>query len=567
MSFLPRFRQFVFHVLRVGMFGTIILLIHWQHAKVTASKPVHRALEFDLPQVQELLPQAASLVSKADREEVEVLDGNGKTVGIALQTSPDSDQIIGFSGPTNVLLVFDPDQQLLGARILSSQDTLEHVDAVRRDSAFLEALEGRSWEQLAEGDLEVDAVSGATLTSLAIWESIVHRLGGQMPASLRFPDPIELEETQTLFPEAASLGPREGTYGQQTVYAEGGKQLGSILRTSPAADSLLGYQGPTDVLIGFDAEQRFIGLKIKASFDNEEYVGYVREDEYFPLLFEGMTPKQLSELDLKAAGVEGVSGATMTSQAVAKGLKVAATESLRKPANPPDASSAVKLAFRDWGTILVLLSGMVIGFTNLRGKKWVRVPFQILLIVYLGFINGDLVSQAVLVGWAKHGVAWRSALGLVLLSTAAVLMPIVSKQNLYCHQLCPHGAFQQLLKNRLPWQFHLPKKVQWFFLAIPCVLLGVVVVVAMKGFPFGLVNLEPFDAYVIRVAGTATLAIFFVGLVASLFVPMAYCRYGCPTGAVLNYLRFHGQSDRLTRRDAVAIGLLALAVFLFATSS
>jgi Na+-translocating ferredoxin:NAD+ oxidoreductase RnfG subunit len=550
----------------VAVFAAIILLIHQQHAKLTASRPAHGQLEFDLADVQEILPQAAKLTPLSDQEGMEVLDANGNTLGIVMQTSPASDHIIGFSGPTNVLLVFDPDQKLLGAKIQSSHDTLEHVDAVREDRAFLQSLKEKSWEELAAGELQVDAVSGATLTSVAVWESIVHRLGGQRLASLRFPDPVELEEIESLFPKAASLGPRIGTYGQQPVLAESGEQIGSLLRTSPAADGLLGYQGPTDVLMGFDGDGKLIGMRIKSSFDNEEYVGYVREDEYFPSLFAGMTLKQLSELDLKAAGVEGVSGATMTSQAVAKGLTLAAAESLRESLKPAEKSSAPKLAFRDWGTILVLLSGVVIGFTNLRGKKWVRVPFQMLLIVYLGFINGDLVSQAVLAGWAKHGVAWRSALGLVLLSMAAVLLPIVSKHNLYCHQLCPHGAFQQLLKNRLPWQWHLPRKFQGVLLAIPSVLLGVVVVVAMMGWTFGLVNLEPFDAYVFQVAGTATLAIFFVGLIASLFVPMAYCRYGCPTGALLNYLRFHSQSDRVTRRDVVAMGLLALALLLFVTS-
>jgi Na+-translocating ferredoxin:NAD+ oxidoreductase RnfG subunit len=560
-------RQVVFHGLRVAVFAAIILLIHLQHKKLAATKPAHRGVEFDLAEVQAVLPQAAKLTALPDQQGMEILDADGKTLGIAVETSPASDHIIGFSGPTNVLLVFDANQELLAARILSSQDTLEHVEAVRKDREFLLSLEGRSWEELAGGELQVDAVSGATLTSIAVWESIVHRLGGQRPASLRFPDPVELEEIQPLFPQAASLGPRDGTYGQQDVFAGSGERVGSILRTSPAADGVLGYQGPTDVLLGFDADGQFIGMRIKTSFDNEEYVDYVREDEYFPSLFAGMTPRQLSELDLKAAGVEGVSGATMTSQAVANGLKLAAAESLRKPVMPAEKSSVPKLGFRDWGTILLVLSGMLIGFTNLRGKKWARVPFQILLIVYLGFINGDLVSQAVLAGWAKHGLAWRSAMGLVLLSMAAVLLPIVSKQNLYCHQLCPHGAFQQLLKNRLPWQVHLPRKLQLVFLAVPSVLLGVVVLVAMKGWAFGLVNLEPFDAYVFQVAGTATLAIFFAGLIASLFVPMAYCRYGCPTGALLNYLRFHGQSDRVTKRDALAMGLLALALILFVTAS
>ena len=59
----------------------------------------------------------------------------------------------------------------------------------------------------------------------------------------------------------------------------------------------------------------------------------------------------------------------------------------------------------------------------------------------------------------------------------------------------------------------------------------------MLSLPVSLVDIEPFDAWVFRVAGWATITVAIVGLVASLFVPMAYCRYGCPTGALLKFLQ------------------------------
>jgi NosR/NirI family nitrous oxide reductase transcriptional regulator len=89
-----------------------------------------------------------------------------------------------------------------------------------------------------------------------------------------------------------------------------------------------------------------------------------------------------------------------------------------------------------------------------------------------------------------------------------------------------------------------------------------VVVVTLANWPFSLVNIEPFDAYSWRAAAWPTMAIAIVGLAASLFVPMAYCHYGCPTGAVLEYLRRHRRSDRLTRADVLATGCLVLAVAL-----
>ena len=47
---------------------------------------------------------------------------------------------------------------------------------------------------------------------------------------------------------------------------------------------------------------------------------------------------------------------------------------------------------------------------------------------------------------------------------------------------------------------------------------------------------------------------------ASLFVPMAYCRYGCPTGAMLTYFKFNSRTDRWSRRDWLALALLAIAL-------
>jgi hypothetical protein len=40
---------------------------------------------------------------------------------------------------------------------------------------------------------------------------------------------------------------------------------------------------------------------------------------------------------------------------------------------------------------------------------------------------------------------------------------------------------------------------------------------------------------------------------------MAYCKYGCPTGMVLSFVRSHGKADVFGRRD-VAAGLMVLLV-------
>ncbi len=45
-------------------------------------------------------------------------------------------------------------------------------------------------------------------------------------------------------------------------------------------------------------------------------------------------------------------------------------------------------------------------------------------------------------------------------------------------------------------------------------------------------------------------------------MPQAYCRFGCPTGALLNFVRARGATDRFSRRDAVALVFVLLAIAL-----
>ena len=171
-----------------------------------------------------------------------------------------------------------------------------------------------------------------------------------------------------------------------------------------------------------------------------------------------------------------------------------------------------------------------------------------------------MLSLALLFGWAQSGVPWRVAPGLVLLSFAAILVPIVSKRNLYCHHICPFGAAQQLVRNQLPGRYRIPSRLRAALVVIPmgCLLLGLANTL-LPG-PVDLTGLEPFGAFGFRAACAATLAVAFVGIVGAMFSPMVYCRHACPTGAILEFLRFRRQRSWWTWRDLFAILVLGVAV-------
>lgn len=488
-----------------------------------------------------------------------VLGDSGQTLGYVTTTAPASDKIIGYSGPTLSLLAFDSKRTLLGLRILKSHDTSDHLAEVVADRAFFRQFKGLKPGAPLPGP--VHTVTGATLTSAAIAQGVMARLGHAAGTSLRFPEEITLEEVKALLPEAATLARERETQGRLPVLDAAGKVIALAVRTSPVTDELIGYKGPTDTLMILDANgSKLLRMALRKSYDTKRYVAYVTGDSYFLNLFNNRSVQDLAGLDFEAAKIEGVSGATETSWSVAEGLKRRARSLLEQ--GPAGWLSRLHWRWQDWGHVAVIASALVMAFTRLRGRPWVRHSHHLLLVVYAGFIAGELLSQGLLSGWAAHGTPWRSAPGLVLLAAVALLGPVFTGKHLYCHHICPHGALQQLLARRLPWQWKIPARIEKWLTRLPFVLLAFVLLVVVRGLPVDLNALEPFDAYVIQVAGTASLVIALAGLAAALFTPLAYCKYGCPTGAVFKLLRFTGDADRLGARDWLAAGCLALAALI-----
>ncbi len=512
-------------------------------------------------EIQAFFPKAERLSEWDPRHGGQnVFDGTEKKLGHVIQTSPEADQIYGFSGPTNTMIAYSAEKKILGISVLRSDDTREHLAAVLKDEAYL-----AQWNNLDSGEAialrDIDAVSGATLTSTAIADGISRRLGGREKKS-RFPEKITIEEVRPFLKEADSFAPIEKKPFLQKVLNADAALIGYASRTSPHADYMIGYQGPIDVLIIQDLKERVSALAIRSSFENKPFVSYVREDEYFFNTFKGFTLDEIAQIDVVDAQIDGVSGATKTSITVAEGLIESAFEinRIREPVPP---KPLINFKLRDVGTILVVLFAMLIAFTRLRGKRWLRIAFQILLVIYLGFINADMVSQALLIGWSKTGIAWQVAPGLVFLTAATLLSPIFSGRQVYCTHICPYGAAQDLLARRIPFQISVRGKWEKMLSCIPVVLLVWCLVIAMGHLRFSLVALEPFDAFVFQIAGWVSISIAVIGLIASLFINRAYCRYGCPTGAMLKFLRFGGtSSEHLGRRDFIAAALALLSIAL-----
>jgi NosR/NirI family nitrous oxide reductase transcriptional regulator len=506
--------------------------------------------DISLAEAKAMFPTAESLAAGDPQVGGQkVLDGRGQTLGFLLTTSPHTDDIVGYAGPSNLLIGLSPKREVIGVRLLASGDTQAHVEEVRGSQSFWRQFVGAS----PTADLpRIEGVSGSTLTSLAMAEAIERRLAGTS-LSRRFAEPVSLPEIQVLFSEATQFEPDSRRSGWFRVRDEHGTTLGYTVRTSPYSDNGRGYRGPTESLVAIAADGRtVIGLAIRKSYDTPEYVDRVREDEGFRKLLTGRTIDDWARLDFAREGIEGVSGATQTSFAVAGGMR------RRFAADQAGRQTAGRAWWVEPGLLAIIVVGLALTFTSLRTSRRLKTVWQGVLIVVFLFWLGDLVSLALLSGWSRHGIPWRTTPAVVLLVAVALVVPWTTRRQIYCQQLCPHGAAQSWLGKFK--RLHVPMRASWqrWLARLPAALLAAGLVVGTFAIGFDLAWLEPFDGWVLKGAAVVSSTIAVVGLVLSLFVPMAYCRYGCPTGELLRMLKSSGGHDRILRRDWMAAGLVAI---------
>ena len=485
-----------------------------------------------------------------------IINARGETRALVARTLPEAQDAVGYRGPTEASIVLSKDLRIASVAILSSADTQEHVEAVRRDQSFFQQF--ADWEWGSPPSVRVDAVSGATLTSLALAEGVLARIGDQRP-SLVFPDPPVIDEIQPVIPDAAFIDERTGT-----ITDGDGNTLGRLMRTGPSSDDVIGYQGPTELFVHLSPEQVVVSVWIRGSYDNEPYVGYVRQERGFWAIFREMKLQELANFSPAEAGVEGVSGATMTSMAVADTLVAAAKHDVERQSQEQASRTpfdSVRVTPAEIATVAMLVALVCLSRLKRFRRGWFRRLWLFTALAVVGIWSGNLVSLALVAGWSAEGVAWRLAPGLASITAFALLVPPLTKRNPYCGHLCPHGALQQLvLPSQTPRRLSIPKRLNRWLVPIPGVTLAVAYVALIVVPTLDLSTWEPFHAYLFRVAGVASI-LFAVGtLLVATRVPMAYCRLGCPTGFLIDYLRRTALSGRVRRSDYVALALLVFAM-------
>lgn len=128
----------------------------------------------DLP-VSEATPYFtdAAKTHTVDTAFYEIQDAKGVKLGTILFSSPYSDDIKGFNGPTPLLIALDAEGRIKDVVLLENQETPWYAQHVKEGGLYTE------WNGLTPAAAlkkEVDAISGATYTSNGVKRSLFARL-------------------------------------------------------------------------------------------------------------------------------------------------------------------------------------------------------------------------------------------------------------------------------------------------------------------------------------------------------------------------------------------------------
>ncbi len=341
---------------------------------------------------------------------------------------------------------------------------------------------------------------------------------------------IPMEHVKKIFPSAEKLFPPENSKEWVVVLDVSGKQLGSVVHSSPHADDISGYGGSTPVLIGIDTEGKINGVILLENVETEAFVEKVLKSGFLQK-WNGVPWKEAGSLEIQT-----VSGATMTSTSV--------KETLRKRISLIDPNAVAKASEKskafDWkeiGIIIIPILGIFMCFTKFKQNTILRYVLMALSILYLGFFTASCFSISLISAWAVNGIKLSASVGILALCSMAVIVPIFTGRNFYCFFVCPFGSLQEVLNKIIPWKLRIPSKLNKNLRYVRYVILVIVTVSLLLGVKLDPNNIEPFSAFRFTVAGLSAIAIAVVSLILACGVNRPWCSFGCSAGALLDLLK------------------------------
>lgn len=308
-----------------------------------------------------------------------------------------------------------------------------------------------------------------------------------------------------------------------------------VVNTRVLAKDVQGYGGPVPLKIHIDKDGRLTAIEAEPNAESPSFFDRAKE------LFSRWQGKTIDEA--MAEDVDAVSGATFSSKAiirnVQRGLAYAKQHGLADGGNGAQEESAERTVATGWtlgsivALIAVLLGAVVPLFTNNRRLHLVQLVVNV---VVLGLWTGTFVSYTLFLRLFAGGVS-LSTIGTLaaplLMLIVALLYPLAGRSGHYCAHVCPFGSAQELAGKLSRRKLRITPRVLRVLTALRNLLWGVLMALLLTGTCTAWIDYELFTAFIYSSASVWVIVLAMLFLVLSVWVPRPYCRFVCPTGALM----------------------------------
>ena len=314
-----------------------------------------------------------------------------------------------------------------------------------------------------------------------------------------------------------------------------------VVNTKPLAKDVQGYGGPVPLKIHIK-DGRVAAVEAEPNAESPDFFNRAKE------LLNHWQNKSVDEA--LAEEVDAVSGATFSSRAIIanmqRGLAYAkqhgqwgedgSVGALGTSASPIEGGSAGALetsAPSIVALIVVLLGAVVPLFYNNRRLHLVQLAVNV---VVLGLWTGTFVSYTLFLRIFAGGVS-LSAIGALaaplLMLIVALIYPLAGRSGHYCANICPFGSAQELAGKLSRRKLRITPRVLKLLSVLRNLLWGVLMALLLTGTCTAWIDYELFTAFLYSSASVWVTVLAALFLVLSVWVPRPYCRFVCPTGALI----------------------------------
>ncbi len=296
-----------------------------------------------------------------------------------------------------------------------------------------------------------------------------------------------------------------------------------VINSTSLAKDIIGYAGHTPIKLYVKD-----GIIQKVEFEpNDETPSFFEEVENSGLAEKwiGMSLKEAA-----TAQFDAVSGATFSAVAIIGNVQRAAQYGA--DVAPTNKNILSNIGVKEIAGLLVLLLGVLITLAKWR-NKWLITLQLVLNVAVLGFWCGSFLSLTTFVAWAANGINISIAIITVTMLVIVVIMPLFNRKGSYCHIHCPMGSAQELMGKAPVRKIRIKPSVAKVLNNLRYYILAVLLFMMWLGVGFDLMNYEVFSAFIVNSASTVVLVMAIIFLILSIFIPRPYCRFVCPTGAII----------------------------------